>query len=407
MTMAHQLLRTGVLTITWLILLPCLLLLFSAIVPIVPWVRIQAVELVPNRTTWLLLLGCTGLAIGGVAHRKRRTWLTRSLLVTAGATTCAAALVFGRLIALAHDNGIGIDLVASLSTRHFSADAGPDMSHVYAVRDGEPLSLDVYRPATTPTSPRLSPVLVVVHGGGFVSGDRRISAANMRRYARSGWTVISIDYRLARPGRPTWNLAVTDVRCALAWTVAHASALRLDLDRVAMNGASAGASLAIAAAYTADSARADPRCGPRLPRIAAVTARVPLIDPAGSWDHPGELQPVQRAYMTAYIGGSPRAFPARYAALDLRRLVRAGNPPTLILAGIEDPLLPIADARDFARQARRHGARVRLLEFPYSGHDFNTTYHSLTNQIITGVVTRFLADATGKGQARRVDAIRR
>ena len=111
--------------------------------------------------------------------------------------------------------------------------------------------------------------------------------------------------------------------------------------------------------------------------------------------------------MTAYIGGSPRAFPARYAALDLRRLVRAGNPPTLILAGIEDPLLPIADARDFARQARRHGARVRLLEFPYSGHDFNTTYHSLTNQIITGVVTRFLADATGKGQARRVDAIRR
>ena len=130
---------------------------------------------------------------------------------------------------------------------------------------------------------------------------------------------------------------------------------------------------------------------------------MPLIDPAGSWNNPGDLQPVQRSYMTTYIGGPPRAVPERYAALDLRRLLDDSNPPTLILAGVEDPLLPIAAARDFTRRAHAIGARVRLVEFPYSGHDFNTTYHSITNQIITGSVTRFLADATD----RRNLAIRR
>ncbi len=393
--MIRQLCRTAVLTVTWLVLLPCLVLLFSAIVPVIPWVRIEAVELVPNRATWLLLIGGGGGAVGLIAHRRRATPVTRALLATAVATTAAAALVVGRLLALAQANGIPIDLIASLSTRHFSEQAAPDETHVYAAPGGEPLSLDIYRPVVAGPA-RLSPVIVVVHGGGFVGGDRRISAANMRRYARGGWTVISIDYRLARPGRPTWNLAIRDVHCALAWTVAHAPALRLDLDRVAMNGASAGGSLAIAAAYSASTARADPRCGPRLPRIAAVTARVPLIDPAGSWDNPGDLQPVQRSYMAAYIGGPPRAFPQRYAALDLRRLLDAANPPTLLLAGVEDPLLPIAAARDFTRRAHALGARVRLVEFPYSGHDFNTTYHSITNQIITGSVTRFLADATDR-----------
>lgn len=394
-----QLLRTAALTITWLVLLPCLVLLLSAIVPVIPVVRVHAVDLVPNRATWFLLIGCGGLAVGGLAHRQRRSSATRALLAIALVTTGAATLVVGRLVLLAHDNGIAIDLAASLSTRHFSTAAAPDQTHVYSVAAGEPLLLDIYRPPAMPST-RLSPVLVVVHGGGFVGGDRRISAANMRGYARKGWTVISIDYRLARPDRQTWNLAVKDVQCALAWTVAHAPALRLDLDRVAMNGASAGASLAIAAAYSADTATPDRRCGPRLPRIAAVTARVPLIDPAGSWNHPGDMQAIQRSYMTSYIGGSPREFPDRYAALDLRRLVRPSNPPTLILAGIEDPLLPIAAARDFNALAKAGGARVRLVAFPYSGHDFNTTYHSLTNQIITGIVTQFLATATNRSTER-------
>ncbi|GAA0660753.1 acetyl esterase/lipase [Sphingomonas insulae] len=404
MSVVRQLLRTGLLTVTWLVLLPCLLLLCSVIVPIVPWLRIQAVELVPNRATWFLLLGGAGLAIGWVAHRRHRSWVTRMLIGIALATVSCAGLIVGRFVALAHANGVAIDWVASLSNRHFSADAAPDETHVYAAPDGEPLLLDIYRAGPTAQIPRgtaLSPVLVVVHGGGFTGGDRRISAANMRRYARSGWAVISIDYRLARPGRPTWNLAIADVHCALAWTVAHAPALRLDLNRVAMNGASAGGSLAIAAAYTADTAHADRRCGPRLPRIAAVTARVPLIDPAGSWNNPGEMQAVQRAYMAAYIGGSPRQFPERYAALDLRRLLRPSNPPTLILAGIEDPLLPIAAVRDFTRLAQAKSAPVRLVAFPYSGHDFNTTYHSLTNQIITGIVPRFLTRATQEASNSR------
>ena len=49
--------------------------------------------------------------------------------------------------------------------------------------------------------------MVSVHGGGFFQGSRSFGAANLRWYADHGWTVISIDYRLARDDRPTWNLA--------------------------------------------------------------------------------------------------------------------------------------------------------------------------------------------------------
>ena len=82
-----------------------------------------------------------------------------------------------------------------------------------------------------------------------------------------------------------------------------AGALQVDTSRLALNGASAGGNLALAAAYTRKAPR--PGCGPALPPVAAVVARVPLVDPAASWDHGGEMQQVQRRLMRAYFGGSP------------------------------------------------------------------------------------------------------
>lgn len=391
MTTIWRLLRTGILTCAWLLILPCFILLMSAIVPVIPWVRIYAIDVVPNRASWFLLFSLASLAAGLIAQIRRATPAAQGLIATASFTALLASGVLAHFLYIAHSNGAHINLVDTLSTRNTSENAAPDESRVYSAPRGEPLWLDIYRPRQR-LPHRPSPVIMFVHGGGFVEGSRKMGAANRRSYADAGWTVISIDYRLARPDRPTWDLATHDVRCALAWTAAHAAELDIDISRLTLSGASAGGSLAIAAAYSADHRVQDASCGPRVPRVAAVVAKAPLIDALGSWEHPGELRDLQRSYMSNYLGGSPQRYPKRYAAVDVRRYIGPTNPPTLLLAGANDPLLPATGIEDFARRLADKGSEARLVMFPYSGHEFNTTFDSITNQTVIQVVARFLTD---------------
>lgn len=389
--MIVQLFRTGAMTIAWLLVVPCLVILFAAIVPVIPWLRIYAVSTVPNHSPWLAFCSLAGLFIGMLAHIRRRSPLSLTLVGVGGVAVVAAAGVMLHLFAIGLSNGVWAYPIQALSLRGSGEGAAPDESRVYAREDGEPLWLDIYRPrARQPDTP--SPVMVNVHGGAFFEGSRADGAANMRWYADRGWTVISIDYRLAAAGRPTWDLATDDVRCALAWTAAHAAELHIDIDRLTLSGRSAGGSLALAAAYAPGVAPPDPACGPRVPRVASLIVKVPLIDPIDSWNRNGELRDVQRSYLTRYLGGPPQQFPQRYAAVDLRRHIAPGNPPTLILGGADDPLVPPEGAMDFTRRATAAGNSVKLILFPYSGHDFNTTYGSITNQAILQIVAHFMAD---------------
>ncbi|MDO6416773.1 alpha/beta hydrolase [Sphingomonas sp. BIUV-7] len=386
-----QFVRTGLLTIVWLLLVSCLCILLSAMLPIIPWVRIYLIDIVPNHASWLLIFCLSGLAITILLHAERRTRATRILLPVAAIAVLLAAGVTAHLLYVAVSNGARIDPLQTLSLRRLSDDAGPDESHVYSRPKGEPLRLDVYR-GRKPQPRALNPVLVVIHGGGFARGSRTQGAANMRWYADRGWTVVSIDYRLARRDRPTWNLATRDVECALAWTATHAGPLGIDIHRLVLSGGSAGGSLALGAAYASNAERSDPDCGPHVPRVSAVVVKVPLIDAAGSWNEPRELQRLQQMLLSRYIGGSPQRFPARYAALDPTRFLRSDTPPTLILGGSDDPLVPPYGAVAFARKAKAMGRDVRHILFPYSGHDFNVTFGSIPNQAVLQIVVKFMTD---------------
>ncbi|MEP7008431.1 MAG: alpha/beta hydrolase [Sphingomonas bacterium] len=387
----QQLLRTAALTIAWLMVVPCLIVLISAIVPIVPWLRIYAFNVVPNRTSWFFLWSIAALIVGLLSHSLVQTRLASALAATSAVTVLLTAGVMIHLLYIAESNGARIDLVRALSLRDVDDGAGPDESRIYARPEGEALWLDIYHPHKAKPNV-LSPVMVVVHGGGFLAGSRAFGAANSRWYAAHGWTVISVDYRLSRPGRPTWNLATQDVQCALAWIAANAASLGVDINRLTLSGGSAGGTLAMAAAYAANAESSNPKRGTRVPHVAAVIAKVPLIDMVGSWRHPGELRGEQRIYLTSYLGGSPEQYPERYAAADLRRSFGPGDPPTLILGGAEDPLVPPEGATDFARKAEAAGYPVRHILFPYSGHDFNTTYDGITNQALLQIIAQFAID---------------
>ncbi len=378
-------------TIAWIMVLPCLATLLAAIVPVIPWFRIYAVDVVPNHTSWFFLWSITALLVGLLANQIERSRIALGLVATSVVTIAITAAVMLHLLYVAQSNGARINVVRALDLREFSSGAQADETRVYSRTPGEDLSLDIYRPGRAEPG-GLSPVLVAVHGGGFYQGSRKFGAANLRWFADHGWTVISVDYRLARDDRPTWDLAARDVECALAWTAAHAGELRIDLNRLTLSGGSAGGTLAMTAGYLANAGRVQSDCGPSLPRIAALTVKAPLIDFAGSWDLPGELRDEQRSYLTRYIGGSPKEYPDRYAAIDLRRFQFATNPPTLISGGAQDAILPPGAAADFTRKAKAAGLDVRQILFPYSGHEFNTTYDSITNQALRQINAQFMID---------------
>jgi acetyl esterase len=110
---------------------------------------------------------------------------------------------------------------------------------VIASRDGATLGLRVYRPTWAATRP----LLLYFHGGGFVIGSADTHDPICRYLAaRSGWNVVSVDYRLAPEHR--YPTAVHDALDALDWVWSHADELNADRARIVVAGDSAGGTLA-------------------------------------------------------------------------------------------------------------------------------------------------------------------
>ena len=122
----------------------------------------------------------------------------------------------------------GADEVHSVEDMTYTGAAGqPQRLRLYRCRSGE------------------APVLVYIHGGGWVGGSIELNDRACRRLAGAGWHVASVSYRLA-PAHP-FPAGLDDVIASVGWL--QASDLPdLDTTRLAIGGASAGANLALAAA---------------------------------------------------------------------------------------------------------------------------------------------------------------
>ncbi len=159
--------------------------------------------------------------------------------------------------------------------------------------------LDVYH------SDASSGVVVYVHGGGFVGGDKRLDGsfyANVGRFlARSGFTAVLPCYRLAP--QASWPAAAHDVRDAIRWTRAHLPGVSSGDVPLFIVGQSAGASH-VASWLFDDASRGEP-----LGRVSGVVlmsgfyvARSPLSSNA-----------------TAYFGADPRCYAQRSPLFHVRR----------------------------------------------------------------------------------------
>jgi acetyl esterase/lipase len=112
---------------------------------------------------------------------------------------------------------------------------------------GERNLLDVLRPAG-PAQPG-RPVLLHMHGGGYAWGRKNLSALPLlHRMARSGWVVVTINYRLVPAAR--WPAPLVDAKRAVAWIREHIAEHGGDPGFIAATGGSAGGNLSLLLALT-------------------------------------------------------------------------------------------------------------------------------------------------------------
>ena len=370
-------------------------------------VRIGVAEL----SLWLL--GLTGLAalLAGAALRRaggRGVWVPR-LALAAGLIGAGIASIPGSQLPDSIDNGavamrtaLGRDYEfqipenvaatfrpAPFSFADYLTGINPGPARLtpnlpYRTVGGRTLLLDRYDPPT----PGPHPGLLIIHGGGWESGDKGEYTEASRYFAARGYLVYDIQYRLS--GEARFPAQLDDVECALGYMRAQAAADGLDPERVAVMGRSAGAHLALLAAYRAARDPIQPECGPPA-TVQAVIAYYAPTDLAWGYAHPLEPDIIQsRRLLTALLGGSPDQVPDQYAAGTPQHWLDRPVPPTLLVQGDADQIVGPDNAVKLATALQAAGDRVVLLRLPWAGHGFDAIFQGLASQTALYYWERFL-----------------
>jgi acetyl esterase/lipase len=247
--------------------------------------------------------------------------------------------------------------------------------------------LDLYRLATPPAEPM--PVLVQVHGGGWVIGHKQQQALPlMYHLAARGWVCVSINYRLGP--RATWPEPIADVKRALAWVREHVAEYGGDPNFVVLTGGSAGGHLCSLAALTPG----DPAYQPGFEDAdTSVAACVPmygvydLVDRHGSRVKRGMEMFLRRVLMKT----SPVDDRETWDRASPVCRVHPGAPPFFVVHGTYDSLVFIDDAHALVGELRAVGARPLVYaEVPGAQHAFDM-FHSVRADAAVDAIGRFLA----------------
>ena len=207
----------------------------------------------------------------------------------------------------------------------------------------ETLELDLYEPAGD-TEP-LRPAFVWIHGGGFTSGDKAdaLHVELATRFAKRGYVATSINYRLREgdyfePGDPDLPQVIAeaqhDAQAAVRWLRANAAAYRIDPNRIAVGGTSAGAITALYVNYNSS-------------------------DPGDS--------------------GNPGYPSSTSACIDVSggvevSLMEQGEPPVMIVHGTEDTRVPYEYALNIVARGQAVGISVEFHPLEGIGHGVWTEY---------------------------------
>ncbi len=206
------------------------------------------------------------------------------------------------------------------------------------------------------------PAVMFIHGGAWIGGSRSEFTDAAKRMARSGYVAATIDYRLVPDIVYPEN--VRDCTCALAFLRAHAAEYKIDPNRIAVWGYSAGAHLASLVGLSIEHPEHVPDCkaGKTGPPNAVIAG-------AGVYD----LRDEDSSLYRDYLGGGPDDRREHYANVSPIVHAAPNKPPFLFVVGTDDLFVREEQAHKMKDALAGHGNDATLFEVAGGGHLLNST----------------------------------
>jgi acetyl esterase/lipase len=228
-----------------------------------------------------------------------------------------------------------------------------------------------------------APIVLQVHGGGWVSGNKRQQGQPLlSHFTRRGWIGVAINYRLGPKHR--LPACVHDVKRAIAWIRANADDWGGDADRILVTGGSAGGHLTALCALTADDATLQPGFEDADCTVAAAAPLYGVFDLIDRNQRRGRTRMtpfLERMVMETKLADDPGA----WDALSPIGRVRTDAPPMLVISCAYDTLVPIEEARDFGAAITAASPVARFVELPHAHHAFDVINGPRAQSVVAAV----------------------
>ncbi len=233
------------------------------------------------------------------------------------------------------------------------------------VPDGhERQKLDLY----LPRDGEHLPLIIHIHGGAFRMGSKEQGVPVA--YLAEGYAVASINYRLSQ--HATFPAQIEDCKAAVRWLRAHARDYRLEPDRFAAWGASAGGHLAAMLGTTGDTKEFD--VGGNLDQSSAVQAVVDYFGPTDFLQmdthrpDEGMAHDPANSPESQLIGGPVQENKEKAARANPITYVTRQDPPFLICHGDADRLVPLHQSELLEAALKEAGVPVTFYTVKGAGH---------------------------------------
>ena len=240
--------------------------------------------------------------------------------------------------------------------------------------------LDIWMPAGV-TGP--VPLVIFVHGGAFMGGDKSMEGGNVTSVLAAGYAAASLNYRLS--GEAIFPAAVQDVKAAVRFLRANAAKYGLDPDRFAAWGESAGGNLVAMIGTTGDQSTVldDPSLG-NAGVSSAVQAVVDFYGPTDFLQMDAQFAAAPPAACngqvqahdpadspeSAYLGAAIQTVPAKAAAANpITYIATAKKLPVFLIAhGDSDCMVPNQQSQILQQALQAAGATSTFNLIQGAGH---------------------------------------
>ncbi|HBC78695.1 MAG TPA: alpha/beta hydrolase [Bacteroidales bacterium] len=220
--------------------------------------------------------------------------------------------------------------------------------------DGKSLQLDLYKPVNLKDP---APLLVFIHGGGWKSGKRSDYLIYLVDFAKRGYATATVSYRLLNDG--PYPACAEDIKDAVGWFFRNGEKYGYDPDRIALVGGSAGGHLSMLGGY--GWGKTNEISDSLNHKIKAV---VDIYGPADLTT--GYAR--NHTLVTSFLARSYKEAPALYEEASPVHYLDKDDPPTLILHGTSDRLVPVSQSDNLKSALDSLGVPCVYYRFPLWPH---------------------------------------